>query len=342
MNAITLFAGAGGADLGMRAAGVHHLACVEGNANACATLRAAGFPAVQSWIGDAGPLVPSWRWPGGPVDLLWASPPCQPYSNMGLMLGAEDERDGWPATLAAVLEIRPKWVIVENVSGAPVEEWAAQLSAVYAHVSFATVDAANWGLPSHRTRRIVVAGPRPYAWPSPTHTDPRKPKPGLKPWIGFGDALGLLPTQEEIWDMAGTMLEDMPDLHDWEEETEWMAARESLASKLWDARHEQIKEAGLRPDYAVLPCAAVTATEVKGSTCPDRERGRSNPINRASDHYFLATGNRRLSPQQCAVLLGFPEDYPFQGIIEARYRQVGNAVAPVMAEALARQVQVSE
>ena len=46
--------------------------------------------------------------------------------------------------------------------------------------------------------------------------------------------------------------------------------------------------------------------------------------------------------QECAVLLGFPADYPFAGGIGAKYKQIGNAVAPVMAEALARQVRVSE
>ena len=96
MNAITLFAGAGGADLGMQRAGVKHLACVEGDAIACATLAAAGFPAVHAWIGTPPPGsgLTGWRWDGGPVDLLWASPPCQPYSRAGKQLGVADPRDG--------------------------------------------------------------------------------------------------------------------------------------------------------------------------------------------------------------------------------------------------------
>ena len=66
MNALTLFAGAGGADLGLRAAGFQHLACIEADAHACATLTAAGFPAVRAWIGGGGVEAPwdGWDLPG--------------------------------------------------------------------------------------------------------------------------------------------------------------------------------------------------------------------------------------------------------------------------------------
>lgn len=63
MRCVTLFAGAGGADLGLAEAGVEHLACVEVDADCCATLTAAGFPAVRAGarrrLPIARPVVPS-------------------------------------------------------------------------------------------------------------------------------------------------------------------------------------------------------------------------------------------------------------------------------------------
>jgi len=327
VNAITLFAGAGGADLGMRAAGVHHLACVEGWPVACETLKAAGFPSVNAWIGEDGPL-PAWQWQGGAVDLLWGSPPCQPYSAAGKRLGADDPRDGWPATLEAIRTIRPRWVIIENVGGAPIRSWALDLHGglfepgQFAHVSTRTLDAADWGLPSHRVRQFLVAGPKPYRWPEPTHCGPDAPvgaRVRLLPWVGFGAALGLVPGSTLTPGNGGHL----------------PAPR--CASEPAHA------VTALGAQYLMQPAAGVCTTEEKGTRASAASGFTFNGgPDRASDSLFLATGRRRLTWQECAVLLGFPADYPFAGGIGAKYKQIGNAVAPVMAEALARQVQVSE
>ena len=363
MNAITLFAGAGGADLGMRRAGVEHLACVEGWPVACETLKAAGFPAVNAWIGEGGPL-PAWQWQGGAVDLLWGSPPCQPYSAAGKRLGADDPRDGWPATLEAIRTVRPRWVIIENVGGAPVESWAADLggsmfrAGLYAHVSYRTLDAADWGLPSHRVRQFLVAGPKPYRWPEPTHCGPDAPvgaRVRLLPWVGFGEALGLVDVVARQDRGAGMMErhgeptaiqpgEPMGQLR--------CGGQGGYLLLPGNGGHLPAPRCASEPahtitdscpQYLMLPAAGVCTTEEKGTRASAASGFTFNGgPDRASDSLFLATGRRRLTWQECAVLLGFPADHPFAGGIGAKYKQIGNAVAPVMAEALARQVQVSE
>lgn len=331
--ALTLFAGAGGADLGMRRAGVEHIACVEGDATACATLVAAGFPAVHAWIGTPPPGsdVPAWTWDGSPVDLLWASPPCQPYSAAGKMLGADDPRDGWPATLATIRRVRPTWVIIENVGGAPIEEWAAELRGsmfrpgLYPHVATRFLDAADWGLPSHRRREFLVAGPVPYRWPEPTHAGPGAPveaRRRLLPWVGMGEALNL-PLDARYHPMGTTSQFTPPEGFPTTEPAGCMTTKGN--------------------QYLRLPAAGVCTTEEKGTRASAASGFTFNGgPDRASDSLFLATGRRRLTWQESAKLVGFPDDYPFQGTIGAKYRQVGNAVAPVMAEVLARQVMASE
>ena len=371
MNALTLFAGAGGADIGLRAAGFRHLACVEADAHACATLAAAGFPAVRAWIGDGPqperqvrgqvqPPLPVFRHDGAPVDLLWASPPCQPYSRAGKQRGADDERDGWPATLAAIREVRPRWVVIENVVGSPAEAWAGELRALYPHVVVWRANAVDWGLPSRRDRLYVIAGPRAWIPPAPTHYGPDVPwllRGGRRPWNGFGNALGLI----GVW--GADLMEGKGMVERRGRESRPIPASDKPAPVLRARGHgappfrlvpgnggyarplpvtpenPAHTITGYCPMYLLqMPAPTVCATEGKGHTNPHLERGRSSPINRASDALYLATGRRSPTPAECAILVGFPDGYPFNGGVTASYRQIGNAVAPIMAEVIGRAI----
>ena len=333
MNALVLFAGAGGADIGLRSAGFDHLACVEGDEKACATLRAAGFPAVHAWIGDGPqpertvrgrvqPPLPVWRHDGQPVDLLWASPPCQPYSRAGSRLGADDTRDGWPATLAAIREVRPVWVVIENVVGSPASGWADALRPLYPEVTVWRADAVDWGLPSHRDRLYIVAGPRRWTPPAPTHYGPRVPwllRARRVPWRSFGEALGLV--------------------------GEWMADPECGAGmterhgeRQWCGSDAPIGTIRARshgaPPFALIPGNGGNLPAPRSADQPAHAVAASCPT-------YLDGGKvqrRRLTPEECATLCGFPTGYPFRGGKSAAYRQIGNCVAPVMAEVIGRAI----
>ena len=53
----------------------------------------------------------------GEIDILTGGFPCQPYSTAGQRLGKADERHLFPEMLRAIKEIKPRWIIGENVRG---------------------------------------------------------------------------------------------------------------------------------------------------------------------------------------------------------------------------------
>lgn len=53
----------------------------------------------------------------GKIDILTGGFPCQPYSVAGKRKGKEDERHLWPEMLRAIREIKPRYIVGENVSG---------------------------------------------------------------------------------------------------------------------------------------------------------------------------------------------------------------------------------
>ena len=189
-----LYCGAGGSCLGLQEAGITMKAGVDADPHALATYAAAGFHPVRHHISVEQPFPEALAALLYRIQVLWASPPCQPWSNAGKRLGSDDDRDGWIATLHAVARLRPHWFVAENVRGVEGYLDAVVLPVLRALGYIAErrlLDAASVGVPQRRMRVFIVAGPVPFPWPAPTHGDPRKPQLGLLPWRTMGEALGL-------------------------------------------------------------------------------------------------------------------------------------------------------
>ena len=98
------------------------------------------------------------------IDILTGGFPCQPYSSAGNRLGKEDDRHLWPEMLRAIREIKPRWVIGENVrglvnwsDGLVFEEVHAELEAEGYEVQSFLLPACGVGAPHRRDRIWFVA-----------------------------------------------------------------------------------------------------------------------------------------------------------------------------------------
>jgi len=113
MNHGSLFSGIGGFDLAARWMGWENVFHVERDPF-CRHVLTHHFPKSKSYDDikafDATPF-------RGRVQIISGGFPCQPFSAAGKRGGTSDDRYLWPEMFRVVREVRPTWVVAENVRG---------------------------------------------------------------------------------------------------------------------------------------------------------------------------------------------------------------------------------
>jgi site-specific DNA-cytosine methylase len=173
---IDLFCGAGGAGLGLKLSGIRPLLGVDTDPFAVEIYRMEVGPAIKA---DVRELDPGKAVSGRPF-LIWASPPCPPWS-----IGRKWRRkptgfqteEGWlllePLRWAAAL--RPEWVIIENVGTLPrevEEDLVSRLQEMGYVTRVLRLDACLW-VAQKRDHKFVVGGPFPIPDPTAPSVSPR-------------------------------------------------------------------------------------------------------------------------------------------------------------------------
>jgi DNA (cytosine-5)-methyltransferase 1 len=317
-------------------------------------LRAAGLgPVVE---GDVRDLAAIAAVAGESVDVLWSSFPCQAWSTAGARKGAHDGRNGWPWTVDAVDRFKPAWFLGENVRGlllhrsgctaaggqrglfgtAPAEDCPGcyfervilpDLRRRFAHVGWWLLDAADFGVPQHRRRVILWAGPAPLEEPAPTHGPGR-----AQGWVSMREALGLGPDVVPMtvggWPDHGArpVVGPAPTLpaEYGRTQTPWHNASHAHIVAVGSAFYKRSRNGQVAWEEVPIdePANAI-GCYADGCGVPRVGAG-------------VATGRRRLTVAECARLQDFPAGHPWQGGVGAQYRQVGNAVPPRLAEVVGR------
>jgi DNA (cytosine-5)-methyltransferase 1 len=166
MNVLSLFAGIGGLDLGLERAGMTVVGQVEIDPF-CQAVLARHWPKVPRH--DDVHTTPDW-WKSQPrpaVHVIAGGFPCQPVSQAGLRLANQDARWLWPAMADTIAEIRPDWVIGENVPGLlyrGIADVLGDLARIGYRARAGVVSACAMGAPHTRERLFILAHPDGQEW----------------------------------------------------------------------------------------------------------------------------------------------------------------------------------
>lgn len=314
---VDLFAGAGGLSLGLKLAGWTTKVASDYDPAACATYRG-NFPGVDVVEGDVRKI--KWGELRGKIDLVAGGPPCQPFSVAGNQKADQDTRDMIPEFVRAVKEIKPRMFLMENVAGltstrhlAYLKSKLVQLAALGYEVDFSVLNAAHYGVPQERLRVIVIGTKtQPPKFPKATHGTPRRP------FVTAGEALKEAPADEPNRAIIT------------------FAKNPVLRPSPWAG---MLVNGGGRPINLNAPSQTIPASAGGNRTHIVDEDGvlldyHSHLIAGGRVRTGEVRGVRRLTIRESACLQSFPESFEFSGERSAQYRQIGNAVPPLLAKAV--------
>ena len=154
----SLFAGIGGIDLGFERAGFKTIWQVEIDSY-CRRVLAKHFPDAERFEDVRTVGIGSLK----PVDVIAGGFPCQDISNAGRQEGITGKRSGlWKEFSRIISELRPKYVLVENVAallGRGIDVVLGDLSSLGYDAEWQIISAADVGAPHLRERVWILAYP---------------------------------------------------------------------------------------------------------------------------------------------------------------------------------------
>lgn len=341
-DTVDLFAGPGGWSLASQRLGLREIG-IETDKAAHMTRRAAGFHTIRDDVTRWGPA----NFPNATG--LIASPPCPTFSAAGKGSGRreldavlrgirtlgsgrepdhqwEDERTGltlepmrWAMDAARRGHLY-RWIALEQVPTVlPVwEAMADELREMGYSVATGNLQAEQYGVPQTRKRAVLIARVFGEArLPTPTHSkfhtrNRARLDPGVQPWVSMANALG------------------------------WGDGRWMLGA---GASHTdgQLPRADAEPAHTIAGRGTAAwiherpATTIVGSFQPDVVAAPGYRVSEADGSRQNAPGSVRVSVEEAGILQSFPADFPWQGTKTKRYQQVGNAMPPLLAEAVQRE-----
>jgi DNA (cytosine-5)-methyltransferase 1 len=331
---VSLFSGCGGLDLGLKRAGFNVLLATDLDPFAAASHRK-NFPGTNFVERRIGQLKASEVRIGAGlarnqrVDLLAGGPPCPPFSKSRFYRKDKPRSLKDPVAaetiggyLRLLKDLRPRAFILENVKGLAYGVHSDALNEIRRtaerlgySVSIDVLNAANFGVPQIRERCFVVGSlDAEFSFPKPTHA--KTESGGLPAWLSAGSVLRDLDTRSNARDeghfAGGRHHELLCEIPPGDNYLFFTSKRGHRSPKFeWRSRYWSFL---LKLDPK-MPSWTIQAR-------------RSN--NMGPFHWR----NRILRIEEVKRLQTFPDEFYLAGNIEQQWRQIGNAVPPLLGNVL--------
>ena len=347
-NAISLFSGAMGLDLGIEAAGFDIKVCVEMDHWAAETIRInTSIPVIERDINDVSSedILKISGLKKGNIDLVVGGPPCQAFSTAGKQRGFSDIRGGCIIQFIRVVsDLKPKYFILENVrgilsaklnavpeaykeydsikmeSGSVLKLVLNEFNKLGYSISYALLNAANYGVPEKR-ERVVMIGHLGDRVPIPAHTLSESGAFGTKKWVSLRDSIGDLQGKPMRYIPLRSRMEKYMKLIG--EGENWTKLDPAVAKEAMGKAY--VLSGGKTGFLRRLSFDEPAPTLVTSPTMPATQLCHPKEL-------------RPLSVEEYARIQQFPDTWIFEGRIESIYKQIGNAVPVGLGKAVGNQI----
>lgn len=334
-NIIDLFCGCGGFSLGFERAGFNVLLGIDVWEDALVTFSKnhKSSNTLKADLSTYSPENTVSLLDGNPVDVIIGGPPCQGFSVAGKRIVDDIRNQLYKAFVNFVKYYQPKAFVLENVpnilsigNGIVKDEIISDFTDLGYSVEYKILTASDYGVPQNRRRAIFVG------FKDGTHFSFPKPFEAKK--ITAKEALSDLP-EGEIQDGGDYPIEC---------QSEYQSLMRMNSIGVYNHQptiHNQktVDIISMVPDggnYKDLPQELQSSRKVHIAWTRLNSEKPSFTIDTGHRHHFHYSFNRIPTARESARIQSFPDDFIFYGSRTSQLKQIGNAVPPLLGEAIAK------
>lgn len=329
LNFIDLFSGAGGLSCGLELAGLNCLLGVDLDKNALKTFLANHHQAeifcdsiskldlhkIKALTGSK------------PIHAVVGGPPCQGFSTAGLG-DPGDKRNLLFKEFVRIVELtNPLFVVIENVTGLLAkknEKTLSQILKIFTGLGYnldcQVLSSEYYGVAERRRRTIIIGSKINQQILFPRHAEQRKT---------VGDVFSNL--KNSLGSYYNHDLKDA-EIFDPLDKKRLSLIPEGKGVRYQEDEQKYFKEKKLKLGVNWKELREGRFRQTKFQRLDRKKPGPTIMTSRYT--YFHPTENRLLTPREAAAIQSFPNDFVFHGPISSQWKQIGNAVPPLLGKAI--------